>query len=242
MKGQSAATTWALEVQGLTKSFGNRLVLRGVDLKVNQGESLVIFGPNGSGKTTLIKILATIMNPSTGSILVDGLSLKDRAEEIRSRIGLVTHQTLLYDNLTACENLEFYARMYDVSHRKERIEEVAAIVGVTSRLHDRVGILSRGLQQRVSIARCLLHQPSIIFLDEPETGLDQQSMAMLWKALPAEGTRTILMTTHSLERGLELADRLLILTGGRIAYECPCTTLDLAGLKTVYEQCTRVGA
>ncbi len=234
----------AMETQGLTKSFGNRLVLRGIDLVVERGESVVIFGPNGAGKTTLIKMLATIMNPSSGRILVDGLNLKDNAEEIRRRIGVVTHQTFLYSNLTAFENLEFYSRMYDVPRRKERIREVVALVGMTSRLHDRVGTLSRGMQQRLSIARSLLHKPAIMLLDEPEAGLDQRAISMLWEALPAEGggKGTIILTTHNLERGLELGNRLLILDRGKIVYQGSTQALDLAGLKEIYRNSTRVRA
>jgi len=240
----SASQAWAIEVQGLTKSLGNHLALRGIDLEVRQGEFVVIFGPNGAGKTTLIKVLATIMNPSSGRVLVDGLNLKNDAEEIRRRIGVVTHQTFLYGNLTAYENLEFYSRMYDVPRHKERIDEVVAMVGMTSRLYDRVGTLSRGMQQRLSIARSLLHKPAIMLLDEPETGLDQQAISMLREALQTEreGKRTIILTTHSLERGLELGDRLLILDKGKIVYEGSRQALDLAGLKQAYQHSTRVGA
>ncbi len=236
----SASHAWAIEVQGLTKSFGNHLALKGIDLQIKGGEFVVLFGPNGAGKTTLIKVIATIMNPSSGGVLINGLSLKNNAEEIRRRIGVVTHQTFLYSNLTAYENLEFYSRMYDVPGRKERIHEMAAIVGMTSRLHDRVGTLSRGMQQRLSIARSLLHKPSIMLLDEPETGLDQQSVSMLWQALQTEGDgkRTIILTTHSLERGFELGERLLILVQGKIVCERLKQTLDLAGLKEAYHQST----
>ena len=236
-KSSSASQAWIIEVQGLTKSFGKHLALSGIDLAVRQGESVVIFGPNGAGKTTLIKVLATIMNPSSGIVLVDGLNLKNNAEELRRKIGVVSHQTFLYGNLTAYENLEFYSRMYDVPRRKERIHEVVAMVGMTSRLYDRVGTLSRGMQQRLSIARSLLHKPTIILLDEPETGLDQQAAAMLWEALQAEGEekRTIIHTTHSLERGLERCDRLLILAEGKIVYERSRKALDLADLKQAYQ-------
>jgi heme ABC exporter ATP-binding subunit CcmA len=231
----------AVSVQGLTKSFGNYLALRGIDLEIEHGQSVVIFGPNGAGKTTLIKVLSTIMRPSSGTVSVDGLNLKDNAEEIRHRIGLVAHQTFLYNNLTAYENLEFYSRLYDVSERKQRIHEVAAMVRMTSRLHDRVGTLSRGTQQRLAIARVLLHKPVIMLLDEPETGLDQHAMSMLWKALKAEGKekRTIILTTHNLERGLELGERLLILDKGKIVYEGSRQALDLAGLEEAYEHSTR---
>ncbi len=241
-KVSSTSRPYAVEVQGLTKSFDNQLALRGIDLEVRQGESVVIFGPNGAGKTTLIKVLATIMNPSSGKVLIDGLDIKDRAEEVRRRIGVVTHQTFLYENLTAYENLEFYSRLYDVPGRKERIHEVVAMVGMISRLHDRTGTLSRGMQQRLSIARALLHKPAIMLLDEPETGLDQQSVSMIWAALQTEGERkrTIILITHNLERGLEMGERLLILNKGKIVYEKSREVLDLAGLKEAYQHSTGV--
>lgn len=242
--GGSTAQTWAIKVQGLTKSFGHNLALRGIDIEVSHGESVVIFGPNGAGKTTLIKILATILKPSAGKLIVNGLEFKENPEEIRRQIGMVTHQTLLYGNLTAYENLEFYCRMYDVPARQERIHEVVGLVGMMPRLHDRVGTLSRGMQQRLSIARALLHNPTLMLLDEPETGLDPQSSSIVWDLLRqgAEKKRTVILTTHSLERGLELCDRLLILARGQIAYESSKQALDLAGLEQAYKHCTGVGA
>jgi len=241
-KTSAASQNCAIEVKGLTKSFGIHLALRGIDIEVKQGESVVIFGPNGAGKTTLIKVLATIMNPSSGKILINGLNLKNDAEQIRRSIGVITHQTFLYSNLTAYENLQFYSRMYDVPNIKERIHEVVAMVGMTSRLHDRIGTLSRGMQQRLSIARSVLHKPTLMLLDEPETGLDQQSISILREILQTEetGKRTIILTTHSLERGLELSNRLLILSQGRIVYENSTETLDLTDLKEIYQHSTRV--
>lgn len=238
----TAPHPWAIDARGLTKCFGSHLALKGVDLEINTGESVVIFGPNGAGKTTLLKILATIMSPSSGTLLIGGLNLKNNAEEIRRRIGVVTHQTFLYNDLTAYENLKFYSRMYDVPEAEKRISEVTALVGMTPRLHDQVGTFSRGMQQRVSIARSLLHKPSIMLLDEPETGLDQQVSSILWQALRAEGggNPTIILTTHSLERGLELGDRLLILNQGKIVYQSSAQSLDLATLKDAYEHSTRI--
>lgn len=240
----SSLPSWAIEVQGLTKSFGHQLALTGTDLTVRPGEAIVIFGPNGAGKTTLIKVLATIMKPSAGSVKIDGLNLKDNAEEIRCQLGVVSHQTFLYSNLTAYENLEFYSRMYNVPTRTQRIREVVDMVGMISRLYDRVGTLSRGMQQRLSIARSLIHKPSIMLLDEPETGLDQQATAMLWEALKSEGKekRTILLTTHNLERGLEVGERLMILAQGKITYDKPKQGLDLSELKEAYQHYTRVKA
>ncbi|MFC2006027.1 ABC transporter ATP-binding protein [Chloroflexota bacterium] len=238
----SASQAWAIETHGLNKSFGYYLALQNIDLQLRLGETVVVLGPNGAGKTTLIKVLATIMNPSSGSIFINGLPTKNNAEEIRRKIGVVTHQTFLYSNLTAYENLEFYGRMYDVPRRKERIHEVAAMVGMTPRLHERVGTLSRGMQQRLSIARALLHNPAIMLMDEPEAGLDQQAVSMLCQFLQTESRekRTTILTTHNLERVFELCDRLLILARGKIVYQESTKTLDLADLKQVYQQYTRL--
>ena len=235
-----ASRTVAVKVEGLTKSFGTRLTLRGIDLEINQGESVVIFGPNGAGKTTLLKVLATIMNPSSGKVIIAGLDTKESAEEARHLIGIVSHNTFLYGNLTAYENLDFYSRLYDVPVRQKRIHEVVEMVGMTPRLHNRVATLSRGMQQRLSIARSLLHKPSIILLDEPETGLDRQANAMLWEIFQAEGEqkRTIVLTTHNLERGLELAGRVLILDKGMIVYDGLKQGLDLKALEKLYQSST----
>lgn len=236
----AATNTLVIEIKGLTKSFGNHLALGGIDLTIEMGETLAIFGPNGAGKTTLIKILASIMKPTAGEIYINSHNLNHNAEAIRSQIGIVCHQTFLYSNLTAYENLLFYSRMYDVTDVKQRISKVVSMVGMKTRLHDRIGTLSRGMQQRLSIARCLLHKPPIILLDEPETGLDQQAISMLWKALREDGTkkRTIILTSHSLERGLDVCDNLIILNKGQIAHQQPSEYLDLAGLKKAYQDYT----
>jgi len=229
-----------IEVSGLTKSFGNHLALGGIDFTLETGNTLAIFGPNGAGKTTLIKILASIMKPTAGEVIIDGFDLKEDAENVRSKIGIVSHQTLLYSNLTAYENLLFYSRMYDVADFKKRIHQVISMVGMEFRLHDRIGTLSRGMQQRLSIARCLLHKPSIILLDEPETGLDQQAISMLWGALREDGAnkRTIVFTSHSLERGFNVCDNLMILNRGIIAHQQSSKGLTLAGFKKIYQNST----
>ncbi|UCE97959.1 MAG: ABC transporter ATP-binding protein [Dehalococcoidia bacterium] len=239
-----ADNTPAIEVKGLTKSFGNQHALDGFDLIVEWGKTLAIFGPNGAGKTTLIKILASITKPSTGEVFINGLNLKDNADFIRSQIGIVSHQVFLYGNLTAHENLVFYSRMYDIADYKKRIHQVVSMLGMQSRLYDRIGTLSRGMQQRFSIARCLLHKPSIILLDEPETGLDQQAISMLWRALKEDGSEklTIVFTSHSLERGLNTCDNFIILSKGKIAHQQPSKGLSLVGLQEIYRDCTGAGS
>ena len=242
MKGEtSPVSACAIETEGLTRSFGSHLALDGIDLRVSAGECLAILGPNGAGKTTLIKVLATIMNPSAGKMFIAGLNPRTDVERIRARIGVVTHHPLLYSNLTGYENLEFYGRLYDVPEADSRIHEVAEMVGMTVRLHDRAGTLSRGMQQRLSIARALLHRPEIVLLDEPETGLDQDALSVVWKVLKGaeEQKRTIVFTSHQLERVIELSDRVVILNEGRIAHEQTKQDLCLTGLEEAYRACTR---
>lgn len=238
MQALSAAP--AIDLTGLTKSYGHRWALRGLDLRVGRGEVVGLFGPNGAGKTTLIKILSTIVKPTAGTILMEGLDLKTDAAKARSCIGIVTHATFLYNHLSAFEDLDFYGRIYGVSGRGERIREVMEQVEMIPRLHDRVGSLSRGMQQRVSIARALLHRPSVMLLDEPETGLDQRTTEIIWSALLGTGTerRTVVLATHSLERGLQLSDRVIILNRGKVAYEGVASGLDLKQMKEVYASVT----
>jgi heme exporter protein A len=232
----------SVEVKKLSKSFDEHHALKGVDLKIEEGESVAIFGPNGAGKTTLVKIIATIMNPSSGTVLINGLDVKNNPEKVRRTIGIVGHNTFLYGNLSAYENLDFYRRIYDVP--RARITEVSEMVGMESRLNDHVSTLSRGMQQRFSIARALLHKPTLILLDEPETGLDQQAISLLWDLLKnsQEGKRTVILTTHNLERGLDLADRMLILSRGKIVFQKNKQEVDLAGLKQAYQNNTRATA
>jgi heme exporter protein A len=231
---------WAIETRGLTKSFDERPVLRGLNLQVAPGEKVALLGPNGAGKTTLIKILSTIMYPTAGKIFIGGLDVREKPEAVRRKIGVVGHNSYLYSNLTASENLDFYRRLYGVSPL--RVAEVAEMVGMKLRLHDKMNTLSRGMQQRFAIARALLHQPEIILLDEPETGLDQMAISMLWDLIKSdrEVKRTVVLTTHNLERGLELADRFLILSGGKIVFQESRSLLDLAELRRAYQTNTRV--
>ncbi len=232
---------YAIEVKRLTKVYGEHYALRGIDLSVKWGDFLAIFGPNGAGKTTLLKVLATIVKPSSGDVSVAGFNLSEDAVKVRNRIGVVSHQTLLYDDLSAYENLRFYGKMYEVADLKNRINQLVAQVGLESRLHDPVRTLSRGMQQRLAIARALIHDPPILLLDEPGTGLDQQASAMLADIIISTLTRqrTVIMTTHSLEQGAALSNRVIIIADGKIAYEGP-KQQDLGSLREAYYQHTGV--
>jgi ABC-type multidrug transport system ATPase subunit len=234
-KVNEASTSLAIVARGITKSYGTKTVLKNVSLEVSAGESLIVLGPNGAGKTTLIKIMATVLRASAGELLIDGLSPHKEPEKVRRKLGAVMHDVFFYPNLTAYENLEFYCRLYDVPEIRQRVNEVVEIVGMTARLNDRVGIFSRGMKQRLSIARALLHNPSIMLLDEPETGLDQEALNILWKVIRGQaGYRTIIATTHSLERAYELGDRFVILNTGKLVTETRKDGLDVARLEQIY--------
>ena len=227
-----------IEVVGLRKAFGRHRVLKGLDLSIDAGESVVLFGPNGAGKTTFLRILATLSKPTSGTVRISGVDINDNPEGIRQYLGLVTHAPLLYGDLSAQENLQFYGRLYGIEQPEKRIQELLERVGLRHRRNDLVRTFSRGMVQRMAIARALLHNPPILLLDEPDTGLDPQAAEMMTDFLREIGgsQRTVLMTTHHLERGLELADRVLILQGGRIRFNEPADTLSYQTLRPTYDQ------
>jgi heme exporter protein A len=227
-----------IRAKGLQKNFGNRAVLRGVDLDLRQGEFVTLLGPNGAGKTTLLRILATLARPTSGTIEIAGIALKDARPTIRGLLGVISHQTFLYEDLNAFENLRFYGRLYDVPELEKRIREVLEKVGLERRAIDRVRTYSRGMQQRLSIARAILHNPPILLLDEPDTGLDRQASNMLSgliHELAIDGQeRSVLMTTHNLERGLAMCDRVVVLAGGKLVADRPATGLSADELQQFY--------
>lgn len=231
-----------IEATNVSKVFGLRPVLRGVDLTVQPGEFVALFGPNGAGKTTFLRILATLTRPTGGAVRINGHALPQQAAAARASLGVVSHQPLLYGDLSARENLRFYARMYGLNgpQRETRIDEVLRAVGLHKREADLVRTFSRGMQQRLAIARAILHEPPVLLLDEPYTGLDQDAAAALDGVLQEVATRgrTVLMTTHDIVRGLALAGRVLILSGGRIAYEAKSEGLGAVAFAETYADIT----
>lgn len=225
-----------MEIEGLVKAFGRREVLKGVDLAVGEGEFVIIMGPNGAGKTTLLKIIATIIKPDKGRIRVCGFPLPEKASDARKKLGFLTHNPFLYDELTARENLLFYASLFSVREPEKRIEELLSLVGLEGRQEDRIRTFSRGMLQRLAIARTLLHDPALLLLDEPFTGLDQKAakvLADLLKSFPQEG-RTVIMTTHQVDEVLTLAHRVLILHRGRFLAEISGEGLELEAFRKRY--------
>lgn len=208
-----------ITIRGVSKQFGINPVLRGVDLHVANGEFVTLVGANGAGKSTLLKIVATLAQPTAGTVEIGGYPLKTHAHKVRRHIGLVSHQSLLYGDLTAAENLDYFGRLYAIPNREQTIEDALKKVGLWARQRDVVRTFSRGMMQRLAIARATLHAPDVLLFDEPYTGLDQNASALLDDLLgrEKESGRTILLITHDLLRGLNLCDRAVILHKGKIA-------------------------
>ena len=207
-----------LEIKQLKKSYGLKPVLRNVNLVVQRGERMALLGANGAGKTTLLRILAGLTKPNSGTVCIDGLDGVQDAQRVRALVGFVAHQPYLYEELTAWENLLFFARMYSVMHAEERARKLLQQVGLARRMHERVVTFSRGQVQRLSWARALLHSPRLLLLDEPETGLDTEGTELieaLWTEHTAQGGTT-LFTTHQQERALALSDCAVLLKDGKI--------------------------
>jgi heme exporter protein A len=223
-------------VRQLVKSFGSRVVLRGIDMEILPGQFVTLMGANGAGKTTLLYIIATLSRLTMGQVLIGGMDIGQSAAHIRRYIGLVSHKTLLYDDLSGEQNLTFYAKMYDVADRARRIETILHQVGLWGRQKDPVRTYSRGMQQRLAIARAILHDPPILLLDEPDTGLDQHAAGMLGELLAAVDAdrRTVLMTSHNLERSLHLGDRVMILSKGKIAFDKERASMTVETLRERY--------
>ncbi len=217
-----------IRVRKLVKRFGPKIVLRGMDFDVAAGEFVALLGPNGAGKTTFLRILASLSRPALGEVRIAGYRLPDQAAAVRRRLGVVSHQPLLYGDLTAMENLRFYGRMYAIDNMEQRILEVLEMVGLANRRHDLVRTFSRGMQQRLAIGRAVLHDPEVMLFDEPHTGLDQDACAMLddvLRAVAARG-RTVVMTSHDLARAADLASRFDVLSRGKIVASVQRTEME----------------
>ncbi|MBL8077409.1 MAG: heme ABC exporter ATP-binding protein CcmA [Anaerolineales bacterium] len=226
-----------IETKKLVKRFGLKIVLRGVDFSVQPGEFVALLGPNGAGKTTFLRILASLSRPSLGEVTVANHKLPDEAAKVRAKLGVVSHLPLLYPDLTAEENLLFYARMYGIEEQENRITEVLDMVGLEHRRKDLVSTFSRGMQQRLAIGRAVVHDPEVMLFDEPYTGLDQDASEMLddvLRSVAAKG-RTVVMTSHDLARAEDLATRFDILSRGVIVASAKQEELKKTNLLAFYK-------
>ncbi|HZU86426.1 MAG TPA: heme ABC exporter ATP-binding protein CcmA [Anaerolineaceae bacterium] len=232
-----------IQVRHLFKRFGPKVVLRDIGFEVQAGEFVALLGPNGAGKTTFLRILASLSRPTLGEVMIGGYRLPHQAAAVRRRLGVVSHLPLLYGDLTAEENLRFYGRMYAVERLEARVSEVLDLVGLASRRRDLVRTFSRGMQQRLAIGRAVLHDPELLLLDEPHTGLDQDACEMLDHVLRqvAVRGRTLVMTSHDLARASELASRFDILSRGQIRATTRADALPQDGLLAFYRQALAEG-
>jgi heme exporter protein A len=201
----------AIRVAGLRRDYGDRPALDGVDFELPAGTSLVVLGPNGAGKTTLLRILATLLRPSGGEVAVLGCSLPDEAWKLRGKIGYLGHEPLLYRDLSGRENLRFQARLHGIEREaaEARIKEVLHAVGMQRRADERVVELSAGMRQRLSICRCVLHQPELLLLDEPDSNLDVEGRELARELIGPGSGRTRVVVTHDPDRHLPEADQVL---------------------------------
>ena len=231
----------AVTVKRLRKGFDAAPVLRDLNLSVECGEFLVVVGANGVGKTTLLKILSTLSKPDAGQVFIGGLDTKDYSIAVKREIGVVAHWNLLYEDLTCAENLRFFGRMFVVQNLRGRIEQVLEQVGLKERANHLVRTLSHGMQKRLAIARAVLHDPELLLLDEPETGLDQEGIEMLRRLLDQRrsGNKVVVMTTHDLDKSLQGGDRVAILAEGRILFENTRKTLNVSEFKEIYRQISK---
>lgn len=230
-----------LEARAISKRYGTQRVLDHLDLALNGGEVTCLLGPNGAGKTTLLRVLSGLQRSQTGELLLDGARLDFHQPDARRQFGLVMHQPFLYEHLTGPENLRFYARLYQAELPEAQLRQLLTRVGLGKTRPVPVRSYSRGMKQRLTIARALLHNPRILLLDEPYTGLDQQGCQLLNSLIGEEQAngRVILATTHELNHARQIASLFAVLTRGKIAALIPNVGLSLDDIQLRYQQITQ---
>ena len=232
----------AIEAKHLSKAFGTRKAVDDVTFALPEGAFLSIFGPNGAGKTTLLRVLSTLDRPSGGEAFVSGADIKEHPDTVRERIGLISHQPMLYPDLTAEENLLLYAQLYGVEDAQGRVDQLLQAVGLAHRKLDLTRTFSRGMTQRLSIARALVHNPAVVFLDEPYSGLDPHAVDIFDELIEAQrDERTFVMVSHDLEKGFHTCTHALVLARGRIVAFAPKNELDFDEFSQLYRETVGMG-
>ncbi|MEL7568560.1 MAG: ABC transporter ATP-binding protein [Dehalobacterium sp.] len=215
-----------IQGENISLKLGSKMILRNINLTISPGDYVVLLGPNGAGKSTLLKVLSRLQKPSAGRVMLNG------------QLGFLSHRSFLYDRLTAWENLKFYGNLFQVSNLADRIERIIDQVGLSYFLHDPVDTYSRGMVQRLAIARAVLHDPEILFLDEPFTGLDQKGAAILKDVLTQmhRQRKTIVIVTHDFNQGMDLVDRVLIMKGGAKIFDDKITQSGAQDIRNIYHE------
>ena len=224
----------AILLGNVVRRYGEREALRGVSLRLDAGQTLAVFGPNGAGKTTLLRMLATLLVPHEGTVRVLGSHLPRDAHLVRPHVGFLSHDPLLYRDLSGRENLTFYARLYDVPDPAARISHLLDVTGMSRRADEPVASLSRGMAQRLAICRAMLHQPKLLLLDEPRAHLDPAATAMVDHLIGPHAPATRVLVTHDVEHGLAEADRVLALRDGYVVADAAAHQVTATNLRTVY--------
>lgn len=232
----------AIETKKLTKVFGDRKALDKVSIEVPEGAFLSIFGPNGAGKTTLVRTLATLSRATSGTALVAGFDAKEEPDKVREHIGLISHNPMLYPDLTAMENLMFTAQLYGVVNAEERVRELLRAVELDHRRFDVVRTFSRGMTQRLSIARALMNDPDVVFLDEPYAGLDPHAVEIFDGLIEQlRDGRTFIMVSHDLQKGFDVCTHALVLARGRVVSYAPKEDIDFEQFRRLYRETVGMG-
>lgn len=232
----------AIETKKLTKVFGDRKALDKVSIEVPEGAFLSIFGPNGAGKTTLVRTLATLSRATSGTALVAGFDAKEEPDKVREHIGLISHNPMLYPDLTAMENLMFTAQLYGVVNAEERVRELLRAVELDHRRFDVVRTFSRGMTQRLSIARALMNDPDVVFLDEPYAGLDPHAVEIFDGLIEQlRDGRTFIMVSHDLQKGFDVCTHALVIARGRVVSYAPKEDIDFEQFRQLYRETVGMG-
>lgn len=226
-----------IEADGLVRRFGERVAIDGVDLVVRAGERVAVLGPNGAGKSTLLRMAATLLRPDAGILRVCGQPCPGKAHRARGRLGLLGHEPMVYRDLSALQNLELFSSLHGLADGRDRAMDALEGVGLLARAHDPVAAFSRGMAQRLGLARVMLPDPDLLLLDEPHAGLDARGSALLDARLrtPRPGRATVLVT-HEVERGVALVDRVLVMRAGRIVLDESAAGLDPTAFRARYEE------
>lgn len=226
-----------IDIKKLTKQADNKLILRGIDLSIKKGETVAILGPNGAGKSTLLKVLATLIKPTSGLVKINGLDLKKDHIEIKKTLGYLPHSSLLYDHYSPLENLVFFGNIYGVKNVEEKAIQLVKEVGLSFFLNEPVKNFSRGMIQRIAIARAIVHDPEVLLLDEPHTGLDQGAITILNNVILSMKDKgaTTLMVTHDFKQAAEICDRIIIVKNGKIVDDFKMERHNLGYVSEKYE-------
>lgn len=222
-----------LDLAHISKRFGNKVALRDVSIQVTTGECVALLGANGAGKSTLLRTMATLSRPTRGSVRAFGVDAWQSRTQVRARLGVVAHQPYVYLELSCRENLRFFGQMFALDNLDERVEAVLEQVGLAARTDDRAATLSRGLLQRLNLARAILHKPGVLILDEPDTGLDAAGRAVLSAIMARQRASggCVVLTTHALDYALEHATRVVTLSGGRVLFDAARSAVDISHLR-----------